>query len=131
MKLMLGLFLAACLILFLVWKFGISGFSPEEQGAQLQAQVKPGMTWQEVADIHKPGKFRANRVDDDGFTVKGLPAKFDPAQVEIAIKNGLPVGFVFEYFLSGDHHYMVYFDSQGKVTGPVEKVRNIKDLLNP
>lgn len=132
MKLLLGLFVIVAIILLVVWKFGISGFDPAEQGASLQANVKPGMTWQQVVDHHKPGKFRVKLIDDSGFIAAGLPTKFNPADVESSLKDStLPHGFIFEYFFSNEHAYRVYFDGDGKVDSPVEKEVTITELLTP
>lgn len=132
MKLLLGLFVVVAVILLIVWKFGISGFDPAEQGASLQANVKPGMTWQQVVEHHKPGKFRVKMLDDSGFTSAGLPTKFNRADVETSLKNpGLPEGFIFEYFFSNEHAYRVHFDSEGKVSSPVEKEVTISEMLTP
>lgn len=132
MKLLLGLFVVVAVILLIVWKFGISGFDPAEQAASLQANVKPGMGWQQVLEHHKPGKFRAKVLDDTGFISAGLPTKFNRDYVETNLKNSnLSDGFIFEYFFSNEHAYRVHFDGEGKVSSPVQKEVTISDLLAP
>lgn len=131
MKPILGIVVVIAIALFVVWKLGMSGFSPEEQANKLQNSIKPGMTWQQVLEIHEPGKFRAFALDASGFMIQGSAMKFTREEILPGIKAGkLPVGFAFEYFLSNEHHYRVNFDGQGNVSSPVERLATINDLLN-
>ena len=112
--------------------FGLGLFSSEDPQVtldNLRNAVKPGMTWQEVADVREPRKF--TRVRFQAMGGRTAPEKFDRAKIADAIsKNEFSQGFAFEYRFSNAHAVEVIFDSQGTVE-TVAKLATVGDLLTP
>jgi hypothetical protein len=106
---------------------GFGSMSPEEQAANLQAAVKPGMTWKEVAEVHEPRRFAAYNFNAMGG--HGPEVKYDPDAIEKGVQNGgFQQGFAFFYRFTNAHAYEVSFDPQGTCVD-IEKMMTTSDLI--
>ena len=130
MKAVLGLIVLIGVVIAAM--FGLGLFSSEDPQVtldNLRNAVKPGMTWQQVADVREPRKF--TRVRFSAMGGRTQPEKFDRAKIADAIsKNEFATGFAFEYRFSNAHAVEVIFDSQGAVE-TVAKLATVSDLMPP
>jgi len=130
MKVVLGLIVLIGAIIAVM--FGLGLFSSEDPQVtldNLKNSVKPGMTWQEVADIREPRKF--TRVRFNAMGGRTQPEKFDRAKIADCISKGeFSDGFAFEYRFSNAHAAEVIFDSQGTAETVADMV-TVGDLLTP
>ena len=124
MKVVLGLIVLIGVVIAAM--FGLGLFSSEDPQVtldNLKNSVKPGMTWQQVADVREPRKF--TRVRFQAMGGRTQPEKFDRAKIADCIsKSEFSQGFTFEYRFSNAHALEVIFDDQGTVEA-------LGDLLTP
>lgn len=132
MKVVFGLFALVGVGIFLAFKLGgVGSFDPAEQAKKLQDAVKPGMTWQQVADQFPPKKFRVVIIGDSGFPQDGPDVKFDrPAFEKDAAAGAFKLGFGFVYLYGAESQFDVSFDDGGKVTS-VNRRMTMSDLMSP
>ena len=132
MKVALGLLVVVVIGLFIAFKVGgVGGFDPAEQAKQLQAEVKPGVAWQQVVEKFPPKKMAAVILDPEGFLMDSAELKYDRAIVEQMIKDGgYKHGFKFIYIFDASNQFEVRFGEDFKVTS-VDRMMTMDDLLNP
>ena len=133
MKAILGLLVLIVLGVFLAYQFGgVGSFDPEQQAQKFNATVKAGMTWEQVAKDFPPKKFAVYGRDDTGSLIRANEEKFILADFEKKVKapapGGFPDGFDFCYTFSGEHAYVVTFDSAGNAQS-ISKARTLGDLM--
>lgn len=118
MKVAFAAFVIILLGIFLVYQFGFKGFDPAQQAERLKADLKPGMTWQEVADLYPPKKVRLFAEGGEDSPARWTnPEKFDRAQwTSLMAKGTGPTMFAFQYVLSPAYIYDIHFDASGKMT---------------
>lgn len=130
MKAILGLLVLIVLAVYLAYQFGgVGSFDPEKQATEFNATVKPGMTWQQVVEKFPPKKMAVYGRDETGSLFRANEEKFILANFEKFVKApGFPDGFDFCYTFSGEHAYVVTFDSAGNAQG-ISKARTLGDLM--
>jgi hypothetical protein len=128
MKLVFGTF--ALLVLAGVMMFKAGWFTmedPKQSVKNIQANVTPGMTWQQVVDIQQPRKVTPHSGD---FEVADAPIDFVLSTHEQWIEEGnYEHGFSFDYTFSHADVVSVTFDPKGVVTG-VYVDSTVSDLFN-
>lgn len=127
MKGLLVLIVLVGVALWAVYQFGgFSGLDPQQQLAELQQKVQPGMTWEQVADIREPRKFYVY-----DFTADNPERMVDfnrTAVADMVKNNGVESGFKYRYTLSEAAVFEVDFDGTGKVVS-AGKGRSTADLF--
>lgn len=130
MKVVLGLIVLVVVVIAAMFGLGLfSAEDPQVTMDNLRNSVKPGMTWEQVAEIREPRKFTRVRFQAMGGRMQ--PERFDRAKIADAVsKNEFADGFAFEYRFSNAHAMEVVFDSQGTVEG-IDNLPTFGDLLTP
>lgn len=116
MKVLLGFFVATGLVLYLVFHFGMSGYSPEEDAVQVREAIKHDMTYEEILEIRAPRRFETIRTPSahSGVT-RGPDRKLEIEEFKQDFLNDeFELGFVFLYRLA-DKEFEVVFDPDGIV----------------
>ena len=128
MKLIISLIVIAGIVLFLVFQFGgYATLDPAKQMEQFKNNVKPGMTWQQVADVRAPSKYVP--LSPDTINGERQPVKFNRDRLAQKIKDdGLKHGFLFRYRFTDADGYKVVFDSAGEARHVTEMFTK-RDLL--
>lgn len=106
---------------------GFSTLDPAAQAKEIQEKVKPGMTWEQVADVKQPRRIYP--IDFDTINGEGHPIDFDRGNIANLVSNGsLPNGFLYRFNFSDAHSIGVSFNHEGKVVS-VDKLRTAADLF--
>lgn len=128
MKFLIGLIIVIALALVAVYNFGgFDSLDPAAQAAQFKTSVKPGMTWDQVADVQAPRKLVP--LDPGTFNGERQALDFDRNTTAAAISGGAyPYGFVFKYQFTDAEAYQVIFDETG-TTVAVEDLMTARDLF--
>ena len=109
---------------------GLGSFDPNAKADELQQNVQPGMTWQQVMDVVEPKKVATINYDTDGFDPVGPSKKFDLDEFKARLQSqGYPDGFVWQYTFSAERAYDLTFGPDGKLASMDEPIMT-KDLLD-
>ena len=109
---------------------GLGSFDPDAGADQLQQNVKPGMTWQQVMGVMEPRKIAFINYDTDGFDPVGPSRKFELDEFKSRIQSqGYPDGFAWQYTFSAQRAYDLTFGADGKLIAMTEPIM-AKDLLD-
>ncbi|MHC4997264.1 MAG: hypothetical protein ACYTGQ_19705 [Planctomycetota bacterium] len=129
MKLVFGSFLIIVLAGVMMFKAGwFTMEDPKQSVKNIQANVQPGMSWEQVVDLYTPRKVTPHSSPDS--EVASSPIDFNPGTHEQWLKDGhYSHGFSFEYRFSQSDAVTVVFDDKGVVTY-VYKDSTIGDLFN-
>jgi len=128
MKVLFVLFILVCGVVGAAYYFGgFANLDPSEQAAQFRANVKPGMSWQEVAAVKKPKEYVI--ADFDSRTGEKYAQDYDEMRLTSSIEQGkFEDGFYFRYIYSNSDAIQIYFNNQGVATS-VDDMVTMKDLL--
>lgn len=106
---------------------GFTTLDPAAQAQAIRQEVKPGMTWEQVADLHEPNRLYP--IDFNTINGEGQPIDFDRANItKLIADGGLPSGFLYKFNFSQAHAVGVTFDGAGKVLS-VDDLRTTADLF--
>ena len=130
MKVIIVLFVIVVAIVAAVVHFGgLTGWDPAAELNEFKSTVKPGMSWEQVADFKKPKKYQAYSAE--GFGGLAPAQDFNPDNIRRAVEGSkFEDGFLFPYSFGADAKYEVHFDADGVVT-QVVKAATAADLLGP
>jgi hypothetical protein len=137
MKIAIGLFLIALAIVAGTYFTGVGSWDPTEIGREAKAQLKEGMSWEDVLVAAGEPKSRTDivektvTVDGERVTVyePSADVDFDETLFRNDFKAGnLKHGFILEYFFSQQVAFEVSFDGKGKVVS-IDDVRTMADLF--
>ena len=119
MKALLMIFAIVVLAIGVLYYFtDLSSFDPAAQAAQIQDNVRLGMTWEQVADVREPVRF--SPLSSETFNGRRQAQKFNRTSFGSFVKDRqFPEGFVFAYNFSDAHAVEVFFDEQGTVVDVV------------
>lgn len=116
-----------------------TSFDPDKEGAEVQAKIKPGMTFDQVLDIagenaKYQGISRQKTIvnyKEVEKVVIGSPVELRPDRIRGYLKQGsLTEGFYLIYTYSARTAFSIAFDPGGKVVS-VQRERTVGDLFNP
>jgi hypothetical protein len=132
MKVVLILIVIVAVVGFIAFKYGgIGAFDPSEQGKQVKADIKPGMTFQKVIDLAgEPREYsslirKVEMVDGEEIEMlsESVYVRFDKARFIKRLDDGeLKWGFAFPYDFSKSVAFQVNFAGDGTVI-------DVQDLL--
>ncbi len=109
---------------------GLGSFDPDAKADELQQNVQPGMTWQQVMDVVEPKKVAPINYETEGFDPVGPSQDFELNGFKTRLQNNsYPDGFVWKYTFSAQRAYDLTFAADGKLIDMREPVM-MKDLLN-
>ncbi len=137
MKFLIGLVLVVGIGYGAMHYGGLLSFDPAQQGRDAKAAIKPGMSWQKVVAVSKPGECRFYVIQKKNIggneieiSKPGPFMPFDAKNLEDRIGNdSLPEGFEFLYKFTTEMQFMVKFDSAGDVEY-LSKPPTMNDLLD-
>jgi hypothetical protein len=125
MKVVLILIIIVAVGGFIAFKYGgIGSFDPSEQGRQVKAAIKPGMTYQKVMELAgEPREYsslirKVEMVDGEEVEVfsESIYVRFDKARFIKRLDDGeLKWGFAFPYDYSKSVAFQVNFAGDGTV----------------
>lgn len=115
MKWVLGVLGSGVLAGVVAWQVGLFEMEdPAEAAAAVKANVKPGMTWQQVVDYRAPG--RVSRIKPDDISPRLIDQRrFDQQTRNLVEQGDYGDGFVLQYVFSADAQVDVWFNPDGTV----------------